>query len=184
MVDLMRSCGSWNKVAESIGVARESLREYVKRRPELKAEMAACLKPVLTEQQRLENRRKSGREYQQRWRLANPEEAREKRRIQMNSYGPEYRRKWNTYNRARRKNASMCMTAEDRKVSAEYKQLIANDPCVYCGAAREHDDHIQPLARRGTDHWDNIAPACADCNLSKNDKTLLHFLLGRVASHD
>lgn len=184
MVRLMQVCGSWNKVAEAIGVSRGSLRDYVDRRAELKTSMSAHLKPALTGEQRIENIRKAGREYQQRWRAANPELAREQRRVQMNSYEPDYRKKWNSYNRAKRKNATMTMTKEDRELSLEYKKLTSLDPCVYCGAPQEHDDHIQPVSKGGTDHWYNIAPACADCNLRKTDKLLLHFLLDRVVSHD
>lgn len=177
MVSLMKRLGSWNQVAAEIGVRRESLRDYLQRRPELKASMAEYLTPVLTDDQRVSNRRKASREHQQRWRAANPELARSLRREQMNSYGPEYRKKWNNYNRAKRKNAEMNMTKEDRELSLEYKKIISLDPCVYCGAPHEHNDHIQPVSKAGTDHWYNIAPACADCNLSKTDKLLLHFLL-------
>lgn len=61
----------------------------------------------------------------------------------------------------------------------EYVALIAKDPCSYCGGEREHIDHIIPLSKGGTGDWDNLAPACARCNLSKGTKSPLEFLLAR-----
>ena len=46
----------------------------------------------------------------------------------------------------------------------------------------EHVDHIQPIARGGTGSWDNLTAACAFCNGSKNSRTLLDFMLSRLAS--
>lgn len=40
--------------------------------------------------------------------------------------------------------------------------------CAYCGDVWEHIDHIVPLSKGGTNTIDNVAPACAQCNLSKN----------------
>lgn len=69
---------------------------------------------------------------------------------------------------ARRKmRGGMSMTAEDRRESVEWRKLIAGDPCSYCGAPGEHDDHYMPLAMGGTDHWWNLVRACAPCNLRK-----------------
>lgn len=93
----------------------------------------------------------------------------------MASYGPEYRRRWNHYNRLRRLAQS---TPDD--LSNEYAEIIADDPCCYCGAVMEHVDHIQPLASGGTGSWDNLTAACAACNFSKSDRPLLSFLLARL----
>lgn len=69
---------------------------------------------------------------------------------------------------ARRKmRGKVNMTAGDRQESVEWRKLIAGDPCTYCGAPGEHDDHYVPLAMGGTDHWWNLARACAPCNLRK-----------------
>lgn len=43
--------------------------------------------------------------------------------------------------------------------------------CAYCGAPAEQIDHIIPRSRGGTDALENLAPACAACNLSKRDRT-------------
>jgi 5-methylcytosine-specific restriction endonuclease McrA len=48
--------------------------------------------------------------------------------------------------------------------------LVANPRCVRCGRPAEHCDHIQPIARGGTDHPGNLQPMCAACNLAKGDR--------------
>jgi len=68
----------------------------------------------------------------------------------------------------RRARETAKMTAEDRELSVAYRLAIANDPCYYCGAPGEHDDHYHALARGGTDHWWNLVRACARCNHQKN----------------
>ena len=68
------------------------------------------------------------------------------------------------------------MTAADFREAEEYRAIISNDPCVFCGAATEQIDHIQPISRGGTDRWDNYAPTCQACNLSKYTMPLLTFL--------
>lgn len=55
--------------------------------------------------------------------------------------------------------------------------------CVYCGKKLSftnygkngekgswHIDHSKPKAKGGTDHGNNLVPACIDCNLDKSDK--------------
>lgn len=47
--------------------------------------------------------------------------------------------------------------------------------CAYCKCelnGKFHIDHIQPLARGGTNYPDNLACSCAECNLSKGAKTI------------
>lgn len=67
------------------------------------------------------------------------------------------------------------LTAQDRT----YIAVLMNDPCVYCGAAMAHLDHITPVASGGTSHWDNLTAACASCNWGKAAKPLLHYLVAR-----
>lgn len=45
--------------------------------------------------------------------------------------------------------------------------------CRYCGVRSGpfHIDHIEPVARGGSDDLDNLAVACRSCNLSKGAKT-------------
>lgn len=60
----------------------------------------------------------------------------------MAKYGPEYRRRWNHYNRLRRRGV---IGAPD-ELAVEYMAILAGDPCAYCGAPVEHIDHIEPIA--------------------------------------
>lgn len=45
--------------------------------------------------------------------------------------------------------------------------------CVYCGEATEapHCDHVVPLAKGGVSVLENLATACAPCNISKKDQS-------------
>jgi hypothetical protein len=69
------------------------------------------------------------------------------------------------------------MKADDFRQAGAYREIIASDPCVWCGGAADTVDHIQPIARGGTDRWDNYAPACLSCNSAKNTRTLLVNLM-------
>jgi 5-methylcytosine-specific restriction endonuclease McrA len=177
LVALMARHGDFNGVAADLGVARESLRDYLATRPTLRDRMYAAQRPRLTVQQALENDRRCSREWARRWRAENPDEARRQRRQQMAAYGPEYRQRWNHYNRLRR-----LQIAPPDDLADEYALVLRGDPCCYCGAPMEHVDHIDPIARRGTGAWDNLTAACADCNLRKSARPLLEFLLVRLAA--
>lgn len=50
--------------------------------------------------------------------------------------------------------------------------------CVYCGSIQGpfHHDHIFPVARGGRNDPNNLVVACATCNLSKKDMTLLEWV--------
>ena len=63
-----------------------------------------------------------------------------------------------------------------------YIAALKEDPCAYCGAPAEQLDHIDPRSRGGADAWDNLTPACSDCNATKNDLPLLPALLYLHAS--
>lgn len=172
---MMARLRSVKAVAIECGVARESLKSFLVIRPALKARMDALRRPKLTPEQRLANARRSGREYQQRYRRDHPEEARRKRREQMATYGPEYRHRWNTYNRLRRLGVERATA-----LAEEYVEVLRGDPCCYCGARMEHVDHIEPIIRGGSGDWDNLTAACAACNLRKQRRPLLAYLLDTV----
>src|SRR5262245_20292561 len=39
--------------------------------------------------------------------------------------------------------------------------------CVYCGSGKELTfDHVVPRSQGGRTHWENVATACAPCNLT------------------
>lgn len=174
LVRLMAKYQSFNKVAEHIGLKRESLKDFLRIRPNLKARMDEHRRKKLTPEQARENNSRSKREHARRYRAANPDEARRKRREQMNSYGPEYRQKWNHYNRLRRLELN-----KPDELAEEYCLILRNDPCVYCGKPMKEIDHIQPLALNGTGKWDNLTASCQSCNRRKNDTPLLLFMLRR-----
>lgn len=53
--------------------------------------------------------------------------------------------------------------------------------CVYCGNEEGpfHYDHLWPVSRGGSNDAHNVVLACAPCNLSKNDKTLVEWMASR-----
>lgn len=62
------------------------------------------------------------------------------------------------------------------KLSKELKSQIRERDvsCVYCGETNEpfHIDHIVPQSRGGSDEPNNLALACATCNVSKRDRLI------------
>ena len=54
---------------------------------------------------------------------------------------------------------------------AEMRQRIAvfGGRCAYCGGPHEHMDHVKPIAKGGPHCLANLRPACAKCNMKKND---------------
>lgn len=64
-------------------------------------------------------------------------------------------------------------------VSAQALKLLGdalNWSCIYCGGEFEHWDHATPISKGGLHCIENLATACADCNLRKNAKTQAEFL--------
>ena len=63
--------------------------------------------------------------------------------------------------------------------SVDWRDTMRKGPCVYCGLPAKNNtlDHIQPKSKGGPDGWENMAPACAQCNRRKHVKPLLQFLL-------
>lgn len=62
-----------------------------------------------------------------------------------------------------------------------YQTWVIETPkiCTYCGttcAENYHVDHIDPLSKSGTHTLDNLTISCPDCNLSKSNRILLHWL--------
>lgn len=176
LLALMKRYGNFVQVADTVGVKRESLRDYLAVRPALRDQMHALRTPELTPEQALENDRRAKREYARRWRAENPDESRRVRREHMNAYGPEYRHKWNHYNRLRRR-----AVATPDELSNAYALVLRGDPCSYCGGPMQHIDHIDPIALGGSGSWDNLTAACADCNHVKGPRRLLDFMLCQLA---
>lgn len=51
--------------------------------------------------------------------------------------------------------------------------------CYICGGEANTVDHIIPVAKGGTDQYENLAACCAKCNYSKRDKMLDEVFLVR-----
>lgn len=86
---------------------------------------------------------------------------------------------------ARHKRRARVKAAEGSFTHDDILRIYAdqNERCAYCGISIYwhiphdiHIDHIQPLARGGTNYPDNLACSCAECNLSKGDKTLQEWM--------
>lgn len=103
---------------------------------------------------------------------------RERERLYRLAYAKSHRAAYNARQRRRRARHAACEgshTAAD--VAAVYEQQ--NGLCAYCETelgGSFHVDHVVPLSKGGTDWPDNLAVACATCNLTKNDDDLLTFV--------
>lgn len=87
---------------------------------------------------------------------------------------PEAFKQYNNLRRARK------LANKTHKITKkEIAKLLAR-PCVYCGAKSEHIDHILPLSRGGSHSIGNLVGACAQCNLSKSDKTVMEWRASRL----
>jgi 5-methylcytosine-specific restriction endonuclease McrA len=71
-----------------------------------------------------------------------------------------------------------------KKVLA-YLEVLLRDPCVYCGEmGSDSIDHIVPVikyerakAEDSRDHWTNLAPCHAQCNVRKGSMNLVEFFM-------
>lgn len=109
------------------------------------------------------------RAYGRLWRLANPEKCTEYARRYRYAHDPEG-------SRARARNPG----SRD-ELTAEYVEVLASDPCSYCGGPGGTIDHIDALVVGGSNHWTNYTSACRSCNGGKRERDLLTCLLSRSA---
>jgi 5-methylcytosine-specific restriction endonuclease McrA len=57
-----------------------------------------------------------------------------------------------------------------------------NDQCVYCASDQNLTvDHLTPVAKGGSNEYDNLVLACKTCNSSKRDTMPLNFILRRIS---
>jgi 5-methylcytosine-specific restriction endonuclease McrA len=132
-------------------------------------------------QERKEETAEARLAYQRHWHEAHPEACRDYSR-QLRARNPEavreYMRTWklehpgafSAYVRRRRTQVAAGMTRQEKAESMEWRSLIKDEPCFYCGstdAARYEIDHYVSVASGGTDHWWNLVRACAPCNRRK-----------------
>lgn len=65
--------------------------------------------------------------------------------------------------------------------SREYSNVLMADPCSYHAGPGGTVDHIVPIKAGGDSSWDNLTAACRACNAAKGKKSLLIFMLHRLA---
>lgn len=95
------------------------------------------------------------------WEKSNPERAKAIRKL------AKARR------RARERSAQIVEISSAQLLMRMHAQ---GNRCVYCDGPFEHVDHLKPLALGGPNCLANLRPACAPCNLSKNDAGALHWI--------
>lgn len=106
------------------------------------------------------------REYNKQWKKENKEYYNEYQREYYKEH-PDKTRARTHRRRTRKANAQGDYTAKDIKRLYNKQE----GKCLYCGCNLGEDyhvDHFIPLAKHGKNSPDNLAIACADCNLSKN----------------
>lgn len=110
---------------------------------------------------------------------------RNKNRVVLRAQTKEYRKKHKSQHaeseQARNAKKRLCETRDRNEIRKIY--LASSGPdlirCFYCNIRTEqgkrHVDHKTPLCRGGVHSPENLAIACATCNLRKNRKTAEEF---------
>jgi 5-methylcytosine-specific restriction endonuclease McrA len=100
-----------------------------------------------------------------------------------NKKHPEKKRARVEKRRKLSKQAEGNFTENDLKIMYEEQE----HRCAYCGITifwnipnDIHIDHIQPLSKGGSNWPNNLCLACADCNLSKGEKSIEEWMLVRI----
>ena len=165
------------ELSKVIGIRRESFRDYLNRRPHLKARVMEAL--AFNRDQIIRDRQTLAKSN---WRLKNPDKVRAINRKWAKNQDPAKRAKWNSYNRERRKNQEVLPMDDE---SVEFASIVRNDPCSYCHSYENPTlEHVIPIELGGDSHWTNLAGACHSCNSSKNDTPLLQYLLREAVKSD
>lgn len=58
-----------------------------------------------------------------------------------------------------------------------YNEVVKKEPCVYCGGLAKTWDHLIPKSKGGPSGWTNMARACSHCNLKRDTKPFLIFMI-------
>lgn len=208
IVELYRELGSRKAIALHLGCSNTTLTRYIKMHPMLDAALAAARPAGLSSSERSREyrerhpgrRRRQAQEYyannrdkvledNRKWHQNNRHVVRLRKRREYQENPDRIRqaqREWVDRNRDKVR-LRVQLRYHQRKgdrLSAEYGRILLNDPCSYCGAVARHIDHIDPISRGGSGAWDNLTAACASCNTSKQDRTLLTFMLDWLVESD
>ena len=127
------------------------------------------------------------RELNKRWAEANPEKIRaanQRYRENNREKRRETYRKWAAANPDKRlaldrKRRARKAGAEGEFTTDEFAALceLFENRCAYCDTdAKLTADHVVPLSKGGSDHIENILPACQPCNSSKGTKSITTWL--------
>lgn len=104
-------------------------------------------------------------------------ETREKRKAYSRRYAREHLL---DYLERRRRRRALLQNVEGLYTQKEFEALCVDcgNKCTYCGQSdvKLVPDHMTPLCKGGSNSIDNIAPACAACNSSKNSKTYEEYV--------
>lgn len=112
------------------------------------------------------------RDLKKRWKLENADRVREQNRLWY-ANNPDKAAAKTSRRHARKRQAPGHFTAEEFAHLCESRGHC----CTYCGAQTKMTvDHVVPLSRGGSNHIENIAPACLSCNSRKRDRTVEEFM--------
>jgi 5-methylcytosine-specific restriction endonuclease McrA len=121
----------------------------------------------------LDKNREERKKYCREWHKEHRESERKKHR-QWKLDNPE---KNAAHERKRRQNAA---NVGGEGITVEQQNQLYEDycyRCAYCGKKVKLTlDHIVPVSKGGRHEIDNAVPACASCNSSKGNKSLLLFM--------
>ena len=122
-----------------------------------------------------------------RWRAENPDRVKARRREWTKNH-PEKSREYENRRRSKKKTTVVDDAVTHSALKERYGIL-----CMYCGEEMEFTvckeynprkatlDHIVPIDSGGDHTFDNAVLCCLECNITKNNKSLLKFLLDRKA---
>lgn len=127
-----------------------------------------------------EAREKRGREFTE-WAKAHPEKQRERaKKYQGSPKGKRAKLASEHRRRARKKSLLATFTSTEAKFATEFFE----GKCAYCGTSlsntRATFDHVKPVSKKGPMVAENMVPACASCNSSKNGSDLSEWLQKRT----
>ena len=110
------------------------------------------------------------------WLAANPERARQLQR-EKNARHPEKLLARTRNYRARKRGAEGCHAAADiARIRAAQKDRCANPACRKPLKGKGHVDHIQSLAKGGSNWPRNLQLLCGPCNCAKTDRDPIEFV--------
>lgn len=73
------------------------------------------------------------------------------------------------------------LAALRRGITPKLREFILAEDCRYCGFPAAEVDHTVPVSRGGGMALANLAPACAECNAEKSDRTVDEWAAARLA---